>query len=122
MSSIYIRILLLETAIGLASLGAQPLPLAFKPIDIQYSKSLDRFVIVSANPNRVHLVNPVSGAETTINLSLTPLNLSVSPDGTHAAVGHDGWISYVNLPVGYVEKNLAVSLTANLVLLAGNGN
>jgi hypothetical protein len=122
MSSIYIPIVLLGASIGLARLGAQPLPLAFKPIDVQHSKSLDRLVMISANPNRVHLMDPASGAETTINLSLTPLSLSVSPDGTHAAVGHDGWISYVNLLSGYVEKNLAVSLTANLVLLAGNGN
>jgi hypothetical protein len=104
------------------TLSAQPLPLAFKPVDVQYSSSLDRFIMIAANPNKVHLVNPVSGAETSINLNLAPLSLSVSPDGTHAAVGHDGWISYVNLAQGYVEKNLAVSLTANVVVLAGNGN
>jgi len=122
MSTIYVRLLLLGASIGVASLAAQPVSLAFEPVDIQYSKPLDRLIMVSANPNKVHLVNPVSGAETTINLSLAPLSLSVSPDGTHAAVGHDGWISYVNLQAGYVENNLAVSVTANVVILAGNGN
>lgn len=114
------RFLLLGILCG-TSLFAQPVRLLFKPVDIQYSKSLDRLVMLSANPNQVHLVNPANGAETTINLSLTPLSLSVSPDGSHAAVGHDGWISYVNLASGYVEKNLAVSVTASSVLLAGNG-
>src|SRR5271165_2016987 len=122
MSIIRISLVLLAASIGVASLSAQPVSLVYEPVAVQYSKSLDRIVIVSANPNKVHLVNPVSAAETTINLSLAPLSLSVSPDGTHAAVGHDGWISYVNLSVGYVEKNLAVSVTANVVLLAGNGN
>src|SRR5437870_1342081 len=105
--------ILLGVCITVVSLSAQPLSLAFKPVDVQYNKSLDRLVMISANPNKVHLVDPVSGAETTVNLSLAPLSLSVSPDGTHAAVGHDGWISYVNLSLGYVEKNLAVSLTAS---------
>jgi|GEM_PF-838441 len=122
MSSTNIAFALLCASIGMASVSAQPVSLAFKPVDVQYSRSLDRLVIISANPNKVHLVNPVNGAETSINLSLAPLSLSVSPDGTHAAVGHDGLISYVNLPVGYVEKNLTLSATANLVVLAGNGN
>jgi hypothetical protein len=116
-----IRIVVFGALIGMASLSAQPVSLAFKPLDVQYSKSLDRFIMISANPNQVHLVNPLSGAESTVNLSLAPLSLSVSPDGTHAAVGHDGWISYVNLSVGYVETNLSVSLTATTVVLAGNG-
>lgn len=121
MSNIRIA-LFLAASIGVAILSAQPVSLAFKPVDVQYSRSLDRLIMLSANPNQVHLVNPVTGAETTVNLNLAPLSLSVSPDGTHAAVGHDGWISYVNLSLGYVEKNLAISLTANIVVLAGNGN
>jgi len=103
-------------------LSAQPIPLPYRPISVDYSRSLDRLITISANPNKVHVVNLINGSETTVNLSLAPLSLSVSPDGTHAAVGHDGWISYVNLSSGYVEKNLAVSLTANMVLLAGNGS
>lgn len=122
MSTIRMAFFLLWTALGVASLSAQPVSLGFKPLDVQYSKSLDQLVMISANPNQVHLVNPVSGSDTTINLSLAPLSLSVSPDGTHAAVGHDGWISYVNLSAEYVEKNLAVSLTAQVVVLASNGN
>src|SRR5690349_17281319 len=122
MSTMRLALILFGASIGLASLSAQPVSLAFKPLDVQYSKSLDRLVMISANPNQVHLVDVASGDDRAINLNLAPLSLSISPDGTHAAVGHDGWISYVNLPVGYVEKNLAVSVTASTVLLAGNGN
>jgi hypothetical protein len=117
-----LRLVLLVVSIGLIHLEAQPLALAFKPVDVHYSKSLDRLVMISGSPNQVHLVNPVTGAESIINLSLAPLSLSVSPDGKRAAVGHDGWISYVNLEAGYVEKNLAVSLLASTVVLSGNGS
>jgi hypothetical protein len=116
------RLSLWGMAIWCWSLFAQPVPLAFKPVDVQYSRPLDRIVIISANPNQVHIVNPVNYTETVVNLSLAPISLSVAPDGTHAAVGHDGWISYVNLSAGYVEKNLAISATVNALLLAGNGN
>ena len=116
-------IIFLVSLIGSATISAQqPLPMAFNPVAVQYSKTLDRLVMISANPNQVHLVDPVNGTQTLINLNLPPLSLSVSPDGTHAAVGHDGWISYVNLSLGYVENNLAVSLTASTVILAANGD
>ncbi|MGC4049889.1 MAG: hypothetical protein QM757_10295 [Paludibaculum sp.] len=118
----FLRLILMAASIGAAGLCAQPLSLAFKPVDVQYSKSLDRLIMVSANPNKVHLVNPVNAAETTINLNLAPLSLSVSPDGTHAAVGHDGWISYVNLQAGSVEKNLAVSTAVKLLVLTDKGS
>jgi len=117
-----VRLVLLAACLAAPVLSAQPISLAYPPIDVEYSKSLDRLIIISTNPNKVHLVNPPDGSETSVNLNLTPLSLSVSPDGTHAAVGHDGWISYVNLSEGYVEKNLGVSLTASVVVLAGNGN
>lgn len=115
------RLVLLGYLVAVANVHSQPVHLAFKPVDVQYSKPLDRLIMVSANPNQVHLVNPVTGAETTINLSLAPLSLSVSSAGTHAAVGHDGWISYVNLSAGYVEKNIAISFKASVLILTGNG-
>jgi hypothetical protein len=122
MLTICARHALLGAALAAAGLFAQPISLSYKPLDVQYSKPLDRLIAISADPHKVHLVNPLTGAETTINLNLAPRSLSVSPDGTHAAVGHDGWISYVNLTAGYVEKNLAVSVTANSLVLAANGN
>jgi hypothetical protein len=117
-----IRLFFMAASIGAASLCAQPLALPFKPVGVQYSKPLDRLIMVSNNPNKVHIVNPVNGAETTINLNLAALSLSVSPDGTHAAVGHNGWISYVNLQAGYVEKSLAVSAAVGVLVLTDKGS
>jgi hypothetical protein len=122
MRTLCIRLALLGASVAAAGLFAQPISLAYKPLDVRYSKSLDRLITISADPNKLHLVNPLSGAETTVSLILPPRSLSVSPDGTHAAVGHDGWISYINLTAGYVEKNLAVSVTADALVLAANGS
>jgi hypothetical protein len=122
MLNICTRIFLLGASLTVASLSAQPVALPLKPSDVQYSKALDRLIMIASYLNSVHLVNPATGAETTINLNLAPLSLSVSPDGTHAAVGHDGWISYVNLVAGTVEKTISLPVKASTVILSGNGN
>jgi chitinase len=49
--------------------------------------------------------------------------VSVSPDGLHAAVGHDGYVSYVRLSPAPVFVEKVIPTTANVldVVLAGNG-
>src|SRR5215471_10566781 len=76
---------------------AQPAMLSFRPAAAAYSKALDRIILVSGNPNVLHIYDPVSGSDLKVSLTQPPLSLSLSPDGLHAAVGHDGLISYVNL-------------------------
>ena len=125
MSAIIIRLFLLAVSLYGAILSAQPVPLPFKPLDVQYSKSLDRLIVVATNPNSLYIISVSPGggyfSANGVNLNLPPLSLSVSPDGTHAAVGHDGWISYVNLSQAYVEKNLQVTVTANKLVLTDSG-
>ena len=47
--------------------------------------------------------------------------MSVRPDGLYAAVGHNGWISLVNLVSGMLENTLPVPADIGDVVLAGNG-
>jgi hypothetical protein len=116
------RIFLFAASLTLANSAAQPVSLPFMPTAIHYSKALDKFVGVASYIGAVHIVNPLTGTETFINLNSMPLSLSLSPDGTHAAVGHDGAISYVNLVAGTVEKVIPVSLKVSTLILSGNGN
>lgn len=95
--------------------------LAFKPVDTEFSRQLDRLIMVSANPNLLHIYNPLTGVSSQVVLGLAPLSLSVSPDGLYAAVGHANWISYVNLTTGVVEKNLPVAATVSDLALGSNG-
>ena len=65
----------------------------FRVIDAEYSKQLDRIVMVSSEPNQLHIYDPVTAEDMAVDLPLTPAAVSVSPDGRYAAVGHDAWIS-----------------------------
>lgn len=64
----------------------------------KYSRSLDRVVMVSGSPdNRLYLLTPSTGQEQSVALSRAPTSLTLSPDGSEAAVGHDGRVTWVKL-------------------------
>src|SRR5690349_23306229 len=83
---------------------AQTSALSFRPVAAEYSPQLDRIVMVSASPNQLHIYNAATNVDVTVNLPKAPVALSVSPDGLHAAVGHDALVSYVNLNSAAVER------------------
>lgn len=98
------------------------LPLNHRVLDAEYSKQLDRIISISATPaKRLHVIDPLSGASLAVDLPLTPTSVSVGPDGLHAAVGHDGYISYIDLATPALVKILRVSTDVFDVVLAGNG-
>jgi uncharacterized protein (TIGR03437 family) len=109
-------------AIGLSSAMtfAQPMMLGYRPAAAEFSTAMDRIITVSGNPNALHVYDPVSQKETTVSLVQPPLSLSLSPDGLHAAVGHDALISYVNLVTASVEKMYAVPVTAGSVVVSAS--
>jgi chitinase len=95
--------------------------IGFAVVDAEYSTALDRLVVVSAEPDELHIVEPVTLAEQTVRLPLPPLSVSVRPDGRKAAVGHDGWVSYIDLQTVTLEKTLEVPTDVYDIVLAGNG-
>lgn len=96
-------------------------PLPFRVTDAEQSKSLGRLVLVSADSSTLHQFDLATAAITDLELPLAPIAVSVAPDGLFAAVGHDGWISYVDLVANTVVKTFAVTTTVADVVLAGNG-
>jgi chitinase len=104
---------------GFASLTTwgQLVPLQFRPVDSEYSFSLDRIIMVSANPDQLHIYDPVSNSDVAVGLPKTPLDVSVGPDGMHAAVMHDALVSYVNLATANVEKTFSVPASGGKVVL-----
>lgn len=99
-----------------------PTALNFEVIDAEYSKQLDKIVMVSASPaNKLHIYDPVSNQDTVVSLNIPPTSVSVSPDGLFAAVGHNAWVSYVNLSTGTTVSTFPVSADVFDVVLAGNG-
>ncbi len=92
-------------------------PLDFRPVTTEYSASLNKLVMISGNPNRLHVYNAVNGTDGLVALSSAPLSVGISPDGLKAVVGHSKLISLVNLQSGVVEKTFPVSIDVNNVVL-----
>jgi len=120
--SAFLRVLACVIFLQCIVANAQVTRLSFRPIDAAYSKSLDRLILVSENPNQLHIYNVTDRSDQTVALGGTPLKLSVSPDGTHAAVGFSTSISYVDLQGVRVERtftNGSVDNTTGLLLGPG---
>lgn len=95
--------------------------LDFGVIDAEYSDSLDRIVMISANPARLKTFAPATGQFTDLELPLTPTSVSVGPSGKTAAVGHNEAVSHIDLSQNLVTSTLAVSTDVSDVVLADNG-
>lgn len=103
--------------------------LTFRPVAAEYSVGLDRIIMISSNPDQLHIYNPVYRTDTAVAIPPAPLSLSVSTDGMHAAVGHSTFVSYVNLLNGTVDRIYpipsaasGVALTSSYVYAVGNTN
>lgn len=89
-------------------------------VDAEYSRALERIVMVGTTPNRLYIADPVAGTEESVALSLAPTSVSVSPDGLYAAVGHNGQVSHVRLSPLTVEKVIGTTADVLDVVLAGD--
>ncbi len=95
--------------------------LPFDVVDAKWSDALDRLVLATTGPNAVVIFDPASGASDSIPLPLAPSALALSPDSLTAGVGHDAWISTVDLKSKVVLQTLPVPWPVHDIALAGNG-
>ncbi len=95
--------------------------LDYQVIDAEYSDELERIIMVSADPSTLHIHDPLTGSEQTVALSLIPSCVSVSPDGLSAVVGHDGFISHIDLNTASVLNTFPVTAVVGDVVHGGNG-
>lgn len=103
-----------EATVAMMLLDHVALDAVIHPVD-------GRILTVSADPPSLNLVDPETGTATSIPLGPVPTALSVQPDGTHAAVGHDGFVSYLDLASMVVERVYPVSADVIDLELPGNG-
>lgn len=95
--------------------------LGYEVIDAEYSRTLDRLVAISSSPSLLHVIEPRTGAETTVALPLGPGTVSVSPDGRRAAVAYDGFVSEVDLETPALLATHSVPAPGGDVVYAANG-
>jgi hypothetical protein len=76
-------------------------------------------VLISAYPNQLHIYNANTNADTVVVLPDLPANLSISPDGLHAAVALTNSVVYVNLQTPAIEKTFSnVAVNGGIVVLS----
>jgi hypothetical protein len=97
------------------------LQLRYPVTDAEYSDTLERIVSVSAVESRLYIFDTVDYHQTWLDLPLVPTSVSVSPDGLYAAVGHNGWISYVDLLANKLVDTISVSTDVFDIVLDGRG-
>lgn len=96
--------------------------------DAEYSRALDRLVMVASSPvPALHVLDVVTGTTQSVTLVKTPTAVSISPDGQTAAVGHDALISIVDLtqvgnPDAPAPRLLDVSADVYDLVLDGRGS
>lgn len=90
-------------------------------VDAEYDVNNDLIIAVTTNPDEVIIIEPVGQTLSSISLSLDPTCVSVSPDGNTAVVGHDGWISVVDLQSMQVTNTITAGTDVFDVVLAPNG-
>lgn len=95
--------------------------LAHRVLDAEYSKALDAIVMIDEAPSALYVYDPVAKTEKKVLLPLTPTAVSVSPDGLTAAVGHNAYVTHVDLSAGTIIKTWPVTCDVFDVVLAGNG-
>jgi len=83
---------------------AQNTRLTYRPIRAEWIAALQRIVMVSSSPNQLHLFDPATGTTQSVALGAAPVSLSIAPSGLHAAVGHVGSASYVDLTNRVVSR------------------
>ena len=96
-------------------------------LNAEYIRNGDRIVTTAAYPaNAIYVYDVATGIEKSLQLARKPTALSISPDGSMAAVGHAGFISLVSLAqLGQVPaqqpQQLSVSATVFDLVLDGKG-
>lgn len=100
---------------------AGTMPLVYTPLRVKYSKSLDKAVIISANPNALHIVDPVGLTDVSVALPAAVKALGLSPNGQLAAVLHEGVVSLVDLTTGTLVHSSATGGSQTDVFLNNSG-
>jgi hypothetical protein len=106
-----------QLAATLPPVSAVALPYAV--VDAAYNSAADRLVLVSAKPDQLHIYDAITKQETAaVTLDLPPTSVTISSDGVYAAVGHDGWVTRINLNTAAVVNRWPVTMLVEDVALA----
>ena len=90
-------------------------------VDAEYDRNNDVIITVSDGPARLNVLDPEAQTIQSLDLALAPSSVSIHPDGNSAAVGHNGFLSLVDLTTLTVTQVYNVSADIFDIVLATNG-
>lgn len=119
------RLSLLGSTLTVTQEAAGPLQpvrrVGYRVIAAEYSRSLDRLVLATDTPREVHIYHPATGTDRAVPLARPPRSIAVSTDGFYALVGHDGFISLVDLAAAAVQRVYPVNALVSQLQLGKGG-
>ena len=89
-------------------------------VDAEYAKATNLLVYVAGDAT-LNIFHPNTNEVSAVTLSYAPTCVSVSPDGTKAAVGHNAHVTYVDLMTEAVLTTNDISCNALDIVLTNNG-
>jgi len=95
--------------------------LTYLPLQAKFSKGLGKAVIISTNPNALHIVCLKSATDIAVALPAAVKSFSLSPNGTLAAVLHEGVVSLVDLSGGTLLHSSATGGSQTDAFVNNNG-
>ena len=99
-----------------------PLPLGYRLEGAAYSRHLGALLLLSEEPAELHILNVQTNEESVVPLRQPGLTVAIDPvTGSTAAIGHDGWISLVDLAAGAVTREYPVGTDARSLAWGENG-
>lgn len=110
-----------QVTITAFSASAGTIPLAYEPLMTKYSRATDKLLIVSANPNALHIVDINGVTDSAVSLPAAVKDFSVSPDGTRAAVLHEGGVSVIDLTNAVLLNTWPTNGSQTMVLISNAG-
>ena len=90
-------------------------------VDAEFSRTTNRIVAVSDDPPTIHRLDPEARTIQSIPLPTSPRCVAMRPDGAYAAVGHNGFVTYVDMNAMSIVATHNVSADAFDILLPSNG-
>lgn len=95
--------------------------LGFDIYDAEYDRVGDSIITISRSPDQLQIMDPRTFVGTSIALPYVPNCVAVQSDGLYAVVGHDGYLSIVNLVARELEYVQPVNNEVFDLIVTANG-
>jgi hypothetical protein len=110
-----------QVTIDAFSASSGTVPLSYEPLMEKYNLATDKLILISASPNALHIVDLNAATDLAVPLPAAVKDVAVSPDGTRAAVLHEGAVSVVDLTNATLLNSWSTAGSQTFVAISNAG-